>query len=504
MPDYSRPENLDEMPETFVSTTAISRKVSLAYRAGRLRKLASRLYSRNFEAPPEELVKDNLWSIVQGYFPGALIADRTALEGAPAQKDGSVFLISSAGRQIQLPGHLLRPRRGHGPLVSDRPFLGGLFICSTARALLENMRPSRARNGAMARTLSRAEMELHLDKLIRQDNEQALRRLLGEAQEAGRLLDMQEEARELEDLVNILLGTRPGRLLSHVAKARRRGRPHDPQRRQLFQRLQFALRNHPPMTRPSRSQNPEQKRHLAFFEAYFSNFIEGIEFTVEEARDIVEGKLPGARPEEARDIVGSWQIIQQRDSAEPPRHQPENARALERRLQDYHATLMQARPAMRPGKFKQVRNRSGETLFVAPELVRGTLEQGLALGRSLETPFQHAVFMMFLITEVHPFADGNGRIARIMMNAELVAAGEERIIIPTVYRNNYLAALKALSLNENPQPLIQVLDYAQRWTAAVQWRTWQQTLEELESCNAFLNPDAADQQGRRLQMPGAM
>jgi fido (protein-threonine AMPylation protein) len=35
--------------------------------------------------------------------------------------------------------------------------------------------------------------------------------------------------------------------------------------------------------------------------------------------------------------------------------------------------------------------------------------------------------MMFLISEVHPFADGNGRIARIMMNAELVAAGEERI-----------------------------------------------------------------------------
>ena len=32
--------------------------------------------------------------------------------------------------------------------------------------------------------------------------------------------------------------------------------------------------------------------------------------------------------------------------------------------------------------------------------------------------------MMFLVSEVHPFADGNGRAARIMMNAELVAAGE--------------------------------------------------------------------------------
>ena len=33
---------------------------------------------------------------------------------------------------------------------------------------------------------------------------------------------------------------------------------------------------------------------------------------------------------------------------------------------------------------------------------------------------------MFLVSEAHPFADGNGRTARIMMNAELIAAGQER------------------------------------------------------------------------------
>jgi fido (protein-threonine AMPylation protein) len=33
---------------------------------------------------------------------------------------------------------------------------------------------------------------------------------------------------------------------------------------------------------------------------------------------------------------------------------------------------------------------------------------------------------MFLISEAHPFNDGNARIARIMMNAELVAGGHSR------------------------------------------------------------------------------
>jgi len=68
-----------------------------------------------------------------------------------------------------------------------------------------------------------------------------------------------------------------------------------------------------------------------------------------------------------------------------------------------------------------------------------------------------------------------------MMNAELVAAGEERIIIPTVYRANYLSALKALSQAGRPEPLIRVLDYAQKWTAAIGGRGLLETQRELET-----------------------
>ena len=80
------------MPEAFVSDSSITHTVSLAVTAGKLRKLASRLYSRNMIDPPEAIVARNLWSIVAGYYPGALIADRTALENFPAS-DGSVCLI---------------------------------------------------------------------------------------------------------------------------------------------------------------------------------------------------------------------------------------------------------------------------------------------------------------------------------------------------------------------------------------------------------------------------
>lgn len=45
-------------------------------------------------------------------------------------------------------------------------------------------------------------------------------------------------------------------------------------------------------------------------------------------------------------------------------------------------------------------------------------------------PFARAVFMMFMVSEVHPLDDGNGRVACVMMNAELSANGEQRVIIP--------------------------------------------------------------------------
>lgn len=77
-----------------------------------------------------------------------------------------------------------------------------------------------------------------------------------------------------------------------------------------------------------------------------------------------------------------------------------------------------------PGAFKIGHNPASATVFVAPDLVEGTVDQGFTLLRCLGSHFQRAVFRMFLVAEVHPFVDGNGRTARIMMNAELVSVGQ--------------------------------------------------------------------------------
>ena len=490
--------SLKTLPEAFVSETALSSAISRGVQQGKLRKLGSRLYTRNLTDSPEAIVRRNLWQLVSAYAPGALIADRTALENAPAN-DGSIFLVAERKRDINLPGVTLRPRPGHPPLPGDRPFIGGLFLSSTARAFLENMRPSRARGGHVPRTLTRRELEERLENFLRRSGPEAVNRLRDEVLELGVTLDLEEEARGLSELIGTLLGTRDAPLSAATARARKKGRPYDPDRLELFQLLHKALREHPPVIRLVEARGPEAAATLAFFEAYFSNFIEGTEFAVEEAADIVfRGVIPAERPADAHDVLGTYRVIA--DTADLSRlpTQFENFLAQLRRR---HATIMESRPDRGPGSFKQQSNQAGSTLFVAPDLVDGTLEQGFALYRSLEGPFARAVFMMFLISEVHPFADGNGRVARVMMNAELIGAGEERIVIPTVYRNNYLSALKALSQTHTPDPLIRTLDYAQRWTAAVEWDELHATRRELENCNAFLDPGEAEEQGIRLRMP---
>src|ERR1700726_726356 len=111
---------ISALPEVFVSTTALSAVVSRAVRRSELRQIGSKLYTKNLTDAPERIVRRHLWSLVASYVPGAVIADRTAIENAPA-RDGSIFVIADRKRDIVLPGLTIKPRRGPGPLDTDQP-----------------------------------------------------------------------------------------------------------------------------------------------------------------------------------------------------------------------------------------------------------------------------------------------------------------------------------------------------------------------------------------------
>jgi hypothetical protein len=110
---------------------------------------------------------------------------------------------------------------------------------------------------------------------------------------------------------------------SRVGKARAAGESFDPRRIELFEKLHDALRKFPP--EPVRPWRPlgNAAVNQTFFEAYFSNFIEGTEFAVEEAEAIVfRGEIPADRPADAHDVIGTFKLV---SNAAEMRRLPESA-----------------------------------------------------------------------------------------------------------------------------------------------------------------------------------
>jgi hypothetical protein len=456
---------VNAQPEVFFSTAATSRAVNYAVRTGRARRIARGVYTANMTDRLEVVVGRNYSRIAAHVFPGAVIVDRSALEMGPAA-DGSLTLAARRGRNVTLPGLWLRARVGAGPLEGDLRWMGeDLFMSSRARAFLENCRPSRTRGG-LPRTVGRPELEVRLDTYAGRDVEN-LNRLRDAARGLAPALGADAEFSALDDLIGALQGTRPTPLISGRGRARVVGAPYDQSRLVRFEQLARHLLE---VGSPRRSENPEQEiSTFAFFEAYFSNFIEGTEFTLQEAEAIVfEAVIPRQRPQDAHDILGTYRIV-----ADPKARAriPRSAEAFVALLREQHATMLAARPEIGPGSLKEDPNQAGATLFVAPEFVEGTLRESWRLYESLPDGFARAAFAMFVVSEVHPFADGSGRMARVLMNAELTAAGEQRIVIPTVLRDDYLSGLRAMTHNALAANYMAVLSSLQAFTAGVDFST---------------------------------
>ena len=484
----------NQQGEVVISMESNRVAIHRAVRAGKLRKLAPRIYTSNLQDAPEKIIRANCWQIAGAVFPSALIADRTALEQRPAS-DGSIFLITdSRSTDLELPGITFRPRRGYPPLEGyDMPFMAGLWMSSQARALMENLRPSRQRTH-IRRTFTQEELEAFIEKMLRISGEAILNRLRDQARAMAPQLSLEAEASKLSEIIGTMMGTQNEPLSSDLGVSLSKGLGYDPERLALFEHLRASLAEHPFAERSAR----KKSTYLPFFESYFSNFIEGTEFEVGEAYDIVfEGVIPQERPADAHDILGTFRIVS--DPVEMNRR-AFNPKEFIELLRHRHSVILAGRPDKNPGQFKTQFNRAGESLFVQPNLVLGTLERGFELLPTLQHPMARAIYAMFLVAEVHPFSDGNGRVARIMMNAELHHEGHERVMIPNVFHTEYLQSLRSLTHNHRTEGLISVMEFAQHFVSKIDFSDYPIAVKQLQESHALANPADAMGSGEKLTL----
>lgn len=476
--------SVEVQSEVFFSTAETNDAVAYAVKTDRARRLGPRLYTKSMSGALEDIARRNWPVIASGYFPGAVIVGRSAFTFKPTE-DGSIFLASPYSRVIRVPGLQLRSQRGPGPQEGDMRYMGqDLFLSSRPRAFLENLRPSRSRGGGVARTLADAELEDELEQFGRYDPA-SLNRLRDEARILAKPLGAEREFERLNGLIGALLQTRDVELSSRRAQAAARGEPFDPHRIQAFEQLANHLLS---AGLPSVAEDASDDVSVrAFYESYFSNYIEGTEFTLAEAREIVfEGFVPVERPKDAHDILGTYQLVADRYQRA---RVPQKADDLITILQDQHGTMLRKRPEVGPGRWKRRNNHVGGHEFVDWRLVEGTLREAFPFYASLPAGFARAAFAMFLVSEVHPFADGNGRTARLLMNSELTAAGQQRIIVTTRDRGDYLASLRGMSNHLNIAAYVTVLAGLQARTGDIDFSTLASAEDNLQAGRAFSDPD---------------
>ncbi len=483
-------------PRTIFFANAASRPtLSKAQSAGAIVKLARGLWTADVMSDPAEVTASNLWHIVAHFIPDAIVVDRTA--AAAGRIDGGVITVATDLRTtlLELPGVtvLVRPRQAHG---SDTPWSHGLSASSPARTVVDNLTRSRSRLRT-PRTLSVPELQEWLAvKALTwgPDRLTALRHTaVALADEWG---DMEKRS-ETNALFDEVEGRRPlRRSATSFTKAAASGTAWDPRRVAMFEAALEQVASFSDAILPAPSIDGE----LPFFEAYFSNYIEGTEFSIEDARTIIETQTPPARrAADGHDVLGTHRCV-----VDPigRAHTSTDVDELDRLLRARHRTIMVGRPDIGPGQLKDENNRVGSIDFVDHALVVGTLRRGLTGIAKAAAGFPRALYIMFVIAEVHPFLDGNGRVARLMMNAELSAVGACRIVIPTVLRNEYVAALRRASTsNGDVSALADVLRYAWSWTLAMPWTDRAATDGQLLATNALLDSIDATEHGLHLELP---
>jgi len=457
-----------------------ARKLQRQAASGKLSRVYSGVYAaKQSEDELKTLVRRNWQRLVGVVVPGGVVSHLSAMRGG-LLASGEVIVShpTSFNRKILLPGVTVRVVRGPGPLPGDLSIgTSGLQFASRARMLLENI----GRQGDLR--ASKADVEEMLVAILNASGEKALNEVRDQATALAASLGAEKSLEHLRTIIGMLLGTySKGELTTKAGRAVSRGTPVDLERLERFEVLATHLRTValPHIECPLQG---VARQNAAFLESYFSNYVEGTKFDIQQARDIVmNNQVMPNRPKDSHDVLGVFRLAitsPYRDS--PPLAGEEFLSGLE----NWHAEMLKMRPEANPGKLKLDVNYAGTTQFVDPAFVRGTFAEGSALARSVPEGLARGAYYAFLISEVHPFDDGNGRLSRLVMNAELTRAGVSRIIIPTLYHLQYVDCARALTRKNEPTGFVQALAKMARWSSQFNFEGLDLLIEEVRKTNAL-------------------
>lgn len=215
------------------------------------------------------------------------------------------------------------------------------------------------------------------------------------------------------------------------------------------------------------SARPLAKEELKSLDNYFrigftysSNALEGNTLSISETKILLEdGITVGGRPlKDCYEAVGHGSAYD--FMLEQARQQ--HMEITEDTIRKLHRLFYQKVDAEQAGQYRSIQVYISGTEYVppapdeVPHLMAHLVDQ-LSSSRNTLHPIELAAMAHKRLVDIHPFIDGNGRTARLLMNLILVNTGYGVVSIPPIWRNDYINALSASRRLNDMEPFSKLI-----------------------------------------------
>jgi cell filamentation protein, protein adenylyltransferase len=220
------------------------------------------------------------------------------------------------------------------------------------------------------------------------------------------------------------------------------------------EQLHLEISSRRPLSRHALSQ---LKEYYRIGLTYASNALEGNSLTESETKVVLEdGITIGGKP-----LRDHFEAMGHSDAFDLLYKLAKKTEITERQILELHKLFYFRIDPKNAGHYRKVGVVvTGSTLdFPRPAELKQSMAKFTAqIPEQLANchPIEFAAWLHIRLVSIHPFIDGNGRTARLLMNLALLQAGYPIAIIPPVVRPEYIEALKA-SNNGDDRPFINLL-----------------------------------------------
>jgi Fic family protein len=220
--------------------------------------------------------------------------------------------------------------------------------------------------------------------------------------------------------------------------------------------LQKQINKHRPLNKQEVAQ---LKEYFRIGCTYSSNALEGNSLTESETKVVIEdGITIGGKP-----LKDHYEAMGHSEAYDLLFEIAKKKAITKDDINKFHHAFYYRIDEAKAGKYRKIRVFISGTEYVPPPPIKvpalmKAFEKRIPAMRKKYHPVEFSALLHKELVAIHPYVDGNGRAARLLMNLALLQEGCVVTIIPPVLRREYIAAIvKGQVAPQDDKPFIELV-----------------------------------------------